>query len=206
MREASSGTGELEVWNDRLIDEAKYVMARRAETIAALSELARPIHLELAGSDEQLRLVYRPSVPVDSDSSEEEIASEVRGALEERRSREIAGGVTVSGPHRDDFEVLIDDLAAAAYASRGQSRTAVLSLRLAEARHLTDRRGREPVLLLDDVLSELDANRRRCVLRRAALYEQCFVTTSDPSAIDDDLLVDAARIRVRSGEIEVVDG
>ena len=206
LREASSGTGELEVWNDRLIDEAKYVMARRAETIAALSELARPIHLELAGSDEQLRLVYRPSVPVDSDSSEEEIASEVRGALEERRSREIAGGVTVSGPHRDDFEVLIDDLAAAAYASRGQSRTAVLSLRLAEARHLTDRRDREPVLLLDDVLSELDANRRRCVLRRAALYEQCFVTTSDPASIDDDLLVDAARIRVRSGEIEVFDG
>ena len=205
LREAPSGADELDIWNERLIDEAKYVMSRRAETIAALSELARPIHLELAGSDEQLRLVYRPSVPVDCDSSEERIAEEVRGALEERRSREIAGGVTVSGPHRDDFGVLIDGLDAAAYASRGQARTAVLALRLAEARHLADRRNREPVLLLDDVLSELDANRRRCVLRRAALYEQCFVTTSDPASIDDGLLVDATQLRVRSGEIEVDD-
>ena len=206
LRETPAGTEELEIWNDRLIDEAKYVMARRAETIASLSELATPIHRDLAGSDEHLRLVYRPSVPVDSDGSEEKIAEEIRGALEERRSREIAGGVTVCGPHRDDFAVLIDGLEAAAYASRGQSRTAVLALRLAEARHLTDRRRREPVLLLDDVLSELDANRRRCVLRRAAQYEQCFVTTSDPSAVDDDILAGAARLRVHGGGIEDVDG
>ena len=206
LREAPSGTEELDIWNERLIDEAKYVMARRAETIAALSELAGPMHLDLAGTDEQLRLVYRPSVPVDCGMSEERISVEIRGALEQRRPREIAGGVTVSGPHRDDFGVLIDGLDAAAYASRGQSRTAVLALRLAEARHLADTRNREPVLLLDDVLSELDANRRRCVLRRAALYEQCFVTTSDPAAVDSDLLVDATRLKVRSGGIKSIDG
>ena len=114
--------------------------------------------------------------------------------------------MTVCGPHRDDFEVLIDGLDAAPYASRGQSRTAVLALRLAEAQHLADRRRREPVLLLDDVLSELDANRRRCVLRRAALYEQCFVTTSDRATVDDDLLQDAVQLSVRNGGIEVDDG
>ena len=206
LRESPTGTEELEIWNERLIDEAKYVMARRAETIASLSKLATPIHRDLAGSDEHLRLVYRPSVPVDSDGSEERIAEAVRGALEERRSREIAGGVTVCGPHRDDFEVLIDGLEAAAYASRGQSRTAVLALRLAEAQHLADRRRREPVLLLDDVLSELDATRRRCVLRRAVQYEQCFVTTSDPSAVDGDILAGAARLRVHGGGIKDVDG
>ena len=204
LREGPARTDELEVWNDRLIVEAKYVMARRAETVDALSELAAPVHLELAGNDEQLGLSYKPSVPVDPDSSEDGIAEQLRNALDERRGREIAQGMTVCGPHRDDFELLVDGMEAAAYASRGQSRTAVLSMRLAEAQHLKDRRREEPVLLLDDVLSELDANRREHVLRRAAGYEQCFVTTSDPASASDALLANATRLTVRDGRAQVI--
>ncbi len=204
LREALKGTGELEVWNDRLVSEAKQVVARRAETIEALSETAARIHLDLAGNGEDLRLTYRPSVPVDPRGSEDEIAERLHAALAERRAGEIARGMTVCGPHRDDFGLLVDGMEAAAYASRGQSRTAVLSLRLAEAQHLRNRRHREPVLLLDDVLSELDTGRRRHVLHRVALYEQCFVTTSDPDSIAADVPGDAARLAVRAGQVEAV--
>ena len=204
LREGPAGTDELEVWNERLLVEAKYVMARRAETVAALSELAAPVHLELAGNDEELGLSYKPSVPVDPHDSEDGIAEQLRGALDERRTREIAQGMTVCGPHRDDFELLVDGVDAAAYASRGQSRTAVLSLRLAEAQHLKDRRRQEPVLLLDDVLSELDTNRREHVLRRAARYEQCFVTTSDPASAGDALLATATRLTVEDGRVQAI--
>ena len=204
LREGPAGTDELEVWNDRLIVEAKYVMARRADTVDALSELAAPVHLELAGNDEQLGLSYKPSVPVDPDTSEDGIAEQLRDALDERRGREIAQGMTVCGPHRDDFELLVDGMEAAAYASRGQSRTAVLSMRLAEAQHLKDRQGQEPVLLLDDVLSELDASRREHVLRRAVRYEQCFVTTSDPASASDALLANATRLTVQDGRVQII--
>ena len=91
----------------------------------------------------------------------------MRNALERSRPREIAQGFTVVGPHRDDLLMLLDGLDVGSTASRGQCRTLVLALKLAEASFLLDERGQEPVLLLDDILSELDASRRARVLDRA---------------------------------------
>ena len=91
--------------------------------------------------------------------------------------------MTVVGPHRDDLRLMSDGVELARHASRGQARLAALALRLAEARFLHDRRGEPPVLLLDDVLSELDKDRRRLVIEEACRYSQVLVTTTDPELV-----------------------
>ena len=205
LRDGSARPDELDVWNDQLVFEAKYVMARRVETVAGLSELSAVTHLELSGTGEQLGLHYRPSADLAAEGSEESLAEQLRDAMEARRAREIAQGMTVCGPHRDDVEIRIDGLEAAPYASRGQARTAILSLRLAEAQYLKDHRGQEPVLLLDDVLSELDAARRLQVIRRVSQYEQCFISTSDPATVTEPLLAHATRLTIHGGAAVKVD-
>ena len=109
--------------------------------------------------------------------------------------------MTVTGPHRDDLALTLDDMDAAAFASRGQTRTAVLALKLAEAAYLKERRGQEPVILLDDVLSELDAARREQVLGHAAQYHQALITTADADAIAAQLPSGTARFSVHEGSV-----
>ena len=108
----------------------------------------------------------------------------------------------MSGPHRDDLQVLVDGLDAGAYASRGQARTAVLAMKLAEADYLKEQRGHEPVILLDDVLSELDANRRAQVLERLGAYQQTFITTTDLGSIEDRFLSEMQGSLVVNGRVE----
>ena len=206
VREGSSQVGELRFWDDELVNEGKYIMSQRLRTVARLSELAGPIHLELTGDGETLELAYRPSVPMGEDDSEDAMALVLREAIEGRRQRELAQGVTVSGPHRDDLQILIDGMDAAAYASRGQSRTAVLAMKLAEARYLADQRREEPILLLDDVLSELDSDRRAHVLDRASCYQQCFITTTDPEAIKERFLSRMSRFALHEGKARAMGG
>ena len=134
VRERSSHTDELEFWDGELVTEGKYIIAHRLHAIQKLSELACSIHEELTGNGEMLALEYRPGVDIGSDETEEAIAEDFRREIAARRQKEIAQGVTIIGPHRDDFQLLIDGMDAGMYASRGQSRTAVLAMKLAEVR------------------------------------------------------------------------
>ncbi len=192
---------ELGFWDDELAGTGKYIMARRARTIKDLSEKAAPIHGDLSGNGEVLELAYRPSVETPQDASEDEVALSLRDALAENRPRELAQGFTALGPHRDDVTVRLDGMEAGPYASRGQCRTAVLAMKLAEAGSLSDERGQEPVLLLDDLLSELDAERRAYVLGWVGRYQQTFITTADAGIIDDRFLSQMARYEVRGGGV-----
>ena len=201
LRHGRSQQSELEFWDDELVDTGSYIMARRAETVLVLSQRAGPIHWELTGDGEALELDYRPSVETDAGVSEEGLAKSLRRSMELQREREVAQGFTVCGPHRDDLQMLLDDMDAALYASRGQCRTAVLALKLAEAGYLRERRGQEPVLLLDDVLSELDAGRRSQVLDRVSRYEQCFITTTDVDSVDAAYLSRMVRFAVSGGRV-----
>ena len=205
VREGRSRTDELDFWDEELIGEGKYILAQRLRTVQSLSELAGPIHRELTSNRESLELLYRPSFVVGPDGSEEALAQDLREALRTNQQREIAQGATLSGPHRDDLGLLIDDMEAGAYASRGQSRTAVLAMRLAEAHHLKDRRKQEPILLLDDVLSELDSARRAHVLERVGQYQQCFITTTDVGPIGEEFLSQMSRFVVKDGRVELAD-
>ncbi|GAG33623.1 unnamed protein product, partial [marine sediment metagenome] len=120
--------------------------------------------------------------------------------------REIGAGVSLLGPHRDDLLFDLNGISAATFASRAQQRTIALALRLAEARYLLERRGESPVLLLDDVLSELDGRRRAAVLAAIADYEQVLVTATDLDRFLPDFLKDATLLQVAGGSLEAKAG
>lgn len=203
IRDGISRTDELQFWNDELVNEGKHIISKRLETVHRLSELADPVHRELSDDGEELSLEYAPSggLEVAAFESTDMLAEGLRRALDERRQRELAQGITVTGPHRDDLQVRINGMDAGAYASRGQARTAVLTMRLSESRYLAEQRRQEPILLLDDVLSELDPDRRRQVLDNALGYQQCFVTTTDANSIEDRFLSRMSRLTVSQGQV-----
>ena len=199
VRDGRSQPAELEFWDGELVESGAYIMQRRASTISAVAELAAPLHEELSGGGERLQIVYRPSVG--SDADEQELGAAMREALERSRPREIAQGFTAVGPHRDDLLMLLDGLDAGSTASRGQCRTLVLALKLAEASFLRDERGQEPVLLLDDILSELDAKRRARVLDRAGLYQQCLITAATLESVDRKFIDRMSKFSVADGKV-----
>ena len=199
VRDGRSQPEELEFWDGELVESGAYIMQRRASTISAVAELAAPLHEELSGGGEGLQIVYRPSVG--SDADEQGLVDAMKEALERSRPREIAQGFTVVGPHRDDLLMLLDGLDAGSSASRGQCRTLVLALKLAEASFLRDERGQEPVLLLDDILSELDADRRARVLDRAGLYQQCLITAATLESVDRLFIDRMSKFRVADGKV-----
>ena len=202
LRMGSSMPSELEFWDEELVREGSRIMAQRIKTVDRLSEVASPIHWQLSGEGEAMGVVYRPNVVIRVDPSAESLAQDMRDAIEDRRQRETAQGVTVSGPHRDDLQILVDGLDVAAYASRGQARTAVLAMKLAEADYLKEQRGHEPVILLDDVLSELDAGRRAQVLERLVAYQQTFITTTDLGFIESRFLSEMRGSLVVNGSVK----
>ena len=199
LAERRAKPDELEFWSGQAAETGGYMMAVRAETVAALSPLAQRLYGAMSGGEERCELVYSPSVDMPSSPGSEACEAAIRNAMEERLGREIAQGHTVTGPHRDDLLVRIGGMPAGQYASRGQGRTAVLAMKLAEAANLRDTGVRPPVLLLDDVMSELDAGRRAHVLEQAADYRQAFITTADPGVIDQARLPGMARFAVSNG-------
>ena len=202
VRERRAQPGELDFWDDELVASGKQIMHRRAATVQVLSQEAAPLHRELTHGSEQLQVLYRPSVEIRPGAPEDELGQSLRSAVEEQRDRDVAQGFTSSGPHRDDLQMLLDGIDAGLYASRGQCRTLAVAMRLAEARHLREQRGQEPILLLDDVLSELDAERRAHILDTAGQYQQCFITTADLYSIDRRHLARMSRFVVAGGRVE----
>ncbi len=202
IREGRSREDELAFWDKELTSEGAYVTARRRDTVRTLADMVTPIHHDLTGDGEPLQPIYQPSVPLKPGDTVEQIIAAFQNSLEQAKHQELARGMTTSGPHRDDVQILIGNMEASLYASRGQARTAALALRLAEARFLAQERKEEPVLLLDDVLSELDAVRRSHVLEAASRYQQALITTTDLDVVDKAFLSTSAVYRVQAGTVE----
>ena len=205
LRSVSSGRArpdELDYWDNELVDAGGVLLNRRATTLEVLSRTAAPIYRILGGDDGDLVIAYRPSVQVEPGTTDGDAGRLMRDALESHRDRELAQGFTLFGPHRDDLQMLLGDMDVASYASRGQCRTVVLAMKLAEAAYLKDQRGDEPVVLLDDVLSELDIRRRAEVLDMTSQYEQVFITATDAEHIGEPHISRMSRFVVRDGEIE----
>ena len=177
LRDGRAGADELAYWDDELVKEGSWIIWRRREVVKDLAVACAEHHAELAGPEEDLRVVYRPSVPLGDTipAIEEQFHQSLAASVQ----RERATSNTAVGPHRDDFDLLINDLDMGAFASRGQARTLALALRLAEGSYLTSVRNERPIVLLDDVLSEMDAERRHRVLEKTGRYEQALITTTD---------------------------
>ena len=181
IREGRSNESELEFWDVQLSIHAARIMEGRAVAIRALSAAACPIHETLSGSGEPLSVRYMPSVETEEYSDTRELSRTVLAAIMAERRREVAAGHCIVGPHRDDVAVSIGEMDLRAFGSRGQSRTAVLAMKLGEVDLIAGKFGEQPVVLLDDVMSELDGMRRRCVVDRASTLDQVIVTNAEPN-------------------------
>jgi DNA replication and repair protein RecF len=204
LQERRGKPDELDFWDEELASAGALVAQRRADAVRALARDARDRYAELAPSEtEDLAICYEPRLPGDLAEyvREHDLADRLRAALVEERREDIRRGVTRWGPHRDDVQFLIGGHAAAISASRGQQRTAALALRLAEVELSTHRTGDPPVLLLDDILSELDPDRRERILRAAYNVDQVLITTPDEDRPSDAELPEAHRYRLTAGTV-----
>lgn len=201
IREGRAAPDDLRFWDERLVQSGAVIIAARAKALQELDGLSAKVHAELTGGRERLQVVYKPSVPLPEGASTAAIAKAFAAQLAAQRERELAQGVSVVGPHRDDFTFIVNDVDLATFGSRGQQRLATLSLKLAEAQYMTAHTGEQPILLLDDVLSELDAPRRAFLLRAIATYEQSILTTADLPSLDEAFRAKANLVRVSAGAI-----
>lgn len=199
QRVAPVASDEMEYWDAQLVQAGATLIGERADAIARLVDLAGNHYLELAELDQAITIVYRPSVPLEASSADTEAL--FRQMLQRNAARERATAVTAVGPHRDDFAIFADGLDAHAFASRGEARTIALSLRLAESDYLAQARGDDPIIMLDDVFSEMDAQRRERVLHKAAACRQALITTTDPEAVRAVLGNGAAYFHVSNGVV-----
>jgi DNA replication and repair protein RecF len=183
------GGDVLEVWNQELVQLGGEVAAARSAAVLELEPEAARCHAEIADG-ERLEIRY--------EGPPQDLAEAVHNSLAE----DLRRGSTTVGPHHDDVRVLLEGRDARAYSSQGQQRTAVVSLKLAEAALMARRTGERPVLLLDDVLSELDGERRGALLRQVASAGQVIITSVEAGPFPPDLIANSMVWTVTEGRIE----
>jgi DNA replication and repair protein RecF len=165
-------TSELFAWNIKLAELAADIDSARREVVGHINQLATNLYKDIAGSPEHLELRYIGSAAGD------DYASEFIKLLESNLSRDIGAGFTTTGPHRDDFDISFKHSDITSVASRGEMRTVVLVLKLAELAYVQQQSDVSPILLLDDVFSELDEQRRAYLINTLGEY-QSIITTTD---------------------------
>jgi DNA replication and repair protein RecF len=219
LGERNGNSDQLEVWDEALARLGAQIILWRIEAIQQIERLASRVHHELTRGAEILRLSYEPAFDplprpngqmglkmdtvVDRSGLElNEIRDGFRANLSALRSVEIGRGVTTIGPHRDEIRFLANDIDLGNYGSRGQIRTALLSLKLAEVNWMKDRTGEWPVILLDEVMAELDLQRRADLLKYVDESEQVLFTTTDLSQFSPEFAEKAEVWRVESGRVE----
>lgn len=191
----------LDYLDERLTTLANLIVFERQRMLAALNGQTSELQETLSGGREHLQIVYRPSFKVDDAWNTAEALQHYRTQLREVRKRELMQGVCLLGPHRDDLEFVVNGVNMLTYGSRGQQRTTALSAKLAELAYMRACTGDEPVLLLDDVFSELDAQRRRHLLGEVMRHEQVFLTATDLSSFPEEILGQAHIYEVVGGEL-----
>ncbi|MEA2549162.1 MAG: replication and repair protein RecF, partial [Chloroflexota bacterium] len=191
IREEQAGRDELRFWDASFLDAGGAIVGER---LRLLEDLASPLaraHAEIAPVEAgatRLAISYATNAPaLPGETPRDALARR----LGETAEKEVWNGSTLVGPHRDDFVFGLDGRDMSGFASRGQQRTAILAFKLAELDLLTEQDGRPPLLLLDDVFSELDPDRRSHLVRRIAGLPQAFVTTTTLDDLDPALVAAA---------------
>lgn len=193
----------LEAWDEQLVRYGTSVVLARERFICLLAPLARAAHAELSEGREELEVRYAPSFAVSGDDREQ-IAEQFRRQLLQARQEELQRGTTLVGPQRDDLLLFVDGKEARTYASQGQQRTVVLSLKRAEFELTLQERQEPPIVLLDDVMSDLDDVRRSQLLHMVLRGAQAFVTATSAERFPETVLSMARRYHVEGGRIREV--
>ncbi len=198
IREEEADRAELAYWDAAMVENGGLILDWRQATLAALAGPLVEAHREIAPDEYGLTLRYASNV---ERGPAEGNADALRRRLRETADKEIWNGATLVGPHRDDLVFESDGRELTEFASRGQQRTAILALKLAELDLLTALDGRPPLLLLDDVFSELDPERRAHLVRRIGSLPQAIVTTTTPDDLDPALVAASTVWRVEPGSV-----
>jgi DNA replication and repair protein RecF len=219
LGERGGNADQLDVWDDSLTRLGSQIILWRIEAVQQIERLASRVHFELTRGSEILRLSYDPAfdplpkpngqlglkidTAVDRSRLElDEIEDGFRARLKALRGEEISRGVTTVGPHRDDLRFLANNIDLSNYGSRGQVRTALLALKLAEVSWMKERTREWPVILLDEVMAELDRQRRADLLKYVSATEQVLFTTTDLKLFADEFVEKAEVWNVESGRVE----
>lgn len=189
----------LDIWNERLAHEGAAIALERRKYISELSALASGFYDGISSGKESLELSYRSSCDIDEKMSAGELKESLIGTLENKKNDDIYCGFTTAGVHRDDISVKINGRDARSFGSQGQQRSAVLAMKLAEAGILGAKKGEKPVILLDDVLSELDPARQNYLLNKLEGM-QVFITCCEKE-------IEAANmVRIENGRLMPPEG
>ncbi|WP_217588423.1 DNA replication/repair protein RecF [Lentibacillus saliphilus] len=191
----------LYVLTEQLAEHAAALLSRRYKFLELLRKWAGPIHHSISHELETLEIVYIPTIEVSEAANEEKITSSYISQFQAIAEKEIERGTTLIGPHRDDLVFNVNNRDVQTYGSQGQQRTTALSLKLAEIELIHNEIGEYPILLLDDVLSELDDYRQSHLLNTIQGKVQTFVSTTTVDGINHDTLKQADIFHVQNGKI-----
>lgn len=188
----------LDIWDERLAIEGALISSERAEYIKKLSQPATKFYDGISNGKEQLLLEYKTGFNGNENMTRVELKNSLLESLRKKQNDDIYAGFTTTGVHRDDLTIKINGYDAKSFGSQGQQRSAVLSMKLAEASVLGNDKGEKPVILLDDVLSELDPSRQDYLLNRLDGL-QVFITCCEPMTNVKN------PIYIKKGEITVLE-
>jgi DNA replication and repair protein RecF len=191
----------LDIFTIQLIEHGAKILKKRFEFLQLLQEWAAPIHRGISRGLEELKIVYKPSIDVSESMDLSKMKEVYYENFQTIKKREMFRGTTLIGPHRDDLHFFVNDKNVQIFGSQGQQRTTALSLKLAEIELIHSEVKEYPILLLDDVLSELDDYRQSHLLNTIQGKVQTFVTTTSVDGIEHETLKKAKTIRVTSGTI-----
>jgi len=223
LAERGGDPEQLAVWDGMLARHGAMIMWERIRAIRELEEEAKRVHYDLTHGQEVLRLDYQPAfeplskpegqmalpvsaIPDRSGLSVEEIEGALLSALQAKQREEIARGVTTLGPHRDELRFLSNQIDLGDFGSRGQGRTTLLAMKLAEVTWLRQRTGDWPVLLLDETMSELDTQRRTDLLSALAECDQAILTSTDLEMFEPDFVESHQVLCVDHGMVDNLAG
>jgi len=201
IRENQEDPRMLDYLDEKLTELATMITFERERMVASLNQYVDELQAIISGGREHLTIVYHPSFDIEPTWDTFETLQHFRTQLLEARRKEIRQGVCLLGPHRDDLEFLVNGVNMLTYGSRGQQRTVALASKLGELAFMRSVTGEEPILLLDDVFSELDFSRREYLLRQVLKHEQVLITATDFASFPDEILTRAHQYQVLNGAV-----
>lgn len=193
----------LEVWDEKISEVGSRIIKTRYEFINRLSEITKKNHSILSDDYEKLEIIYSSSVNTDNYDDIEIIKNNMLNEIKRVRNVELKRCTTIKGPHRDDYEIYINDMDIKSFGSQGQKRTAILSMKLSEVQIIKEETGEYPILLLDDVMSELDMKRRK-ILFDNINHLQTFITCTEKENFNKKESIDVLFLNVKNGNTIIV--